>query len=113
MLTGQEMRVGDYTLKMAGLREGQTANYQYGQVFLEAYKDGKLLRTLKPEKRDFAWQQSTTTVGLYSTQKEDLYVVFYGMSEFKMRDQGTRESSGFWVWFGSAIMFLGTGNSRQ
>lgn len=107
--TGQEMRIGNYTLKMAGLREGQTAQYQYGQVFLEAYKDGKLLRTLKPEKRIFhAGGQSTTTVGLHSTPREDLYVVFTGMSEdSRCEIKAHVNPLVFWVWFGSAIMFLG------
>jgi cytochrome c-type biogenesis protein CcmF len=109
MMTGQEMKIGHYTLKMAGLREGQTANYQYGRVFLEAYKDGKLLCMLKPEKRTFnEGQQSTTTVGLYSTPKEDLYVVFTGMTEdSKCEIKAHVNPLVFWVWAGSAVMLLG------
>lgn len=109
MMTGQEMTIGDYTLKMAGLREGQTANYQYAQTFLEAYKEGKLLSTLKPEKRFFGeGQQSTTTVGLYSTPKEDLYVVFTGMTEdSKCEIKAHVNPLVFWVWAGSVVMMLG------
>jgi cytochrome c-type biogenesis protein CcmF len=111
LTTGQEMRIGDYSLKMSGFREGQTSNYQYGQVILEAYRDGKLLRTLKPEKRIFKTgeQQSTTTVALYSTPKEDLYVVFAGISEAsKYQITAHVNPLVFWVWFGAAIMFIGT-----
>ncbi len=111
MTAGQEMRIGDYSLKMTGFREGQTANYQYGQVILEAYKGGKLIRTLRPEKRVFKTgeQQTTTTVALYSTPKEDLYVVFAGISETsKYLITAHVNPLVFWVWFGSAIMFAGT-----
>ncbi len=111
MTAGQEMSVGDYSLKMTGFREGQTANYQYGQVILEAYKNGRLIHTLKPEKRVFKTgeQQTTTTVALYSTPKEDLYVVFAGISEAsKYLITAHVNPLVFWVWFGSAIMFVGT-----
>ncbi len=111
LTTGQEMKIGDYSLKMTGYREGQTANYQYGQVILEAYKDGKPVRTLKPEKRIFKTgdQQSTTTVALYSTPREDLYVVFAGISEAsKYQITAHVNPLVFWVWLGAGIMFVGT-----
>jgi len=110
LATGQEMKVGDYTLKMAGYREGQTANYQYGQAVLEAYKGGKRIATLRPEKRFYSGseQQSTTTVGLHSTLKEDLYVVFAGISEnTKYEIKAHVNPLVFWIWFGSGILFLG------
>lgn len=110
LMPGQEMQIGDYALKMSGFREGQTANYQYGQVILEAYKDGRLIRTLKPEKRLFKTgeQQSTTTVALYSTPKEDLYVVFAGKSvDSKCEIKAHVNPLVFWVWLGSAIMVFG------
>jgi cytochrome c-type biogenesis protein CcmF len=110
LTTGEELKIGDYSIKMAGFQEGQTPNYQYGRVILEAYKDGKLVRTLKPEKRIFktSEQQSITTVALYSTPKEDLYVVFAGMSnDSKCEVAAHLNPLVFWVWFGSAIMVIG------
>jgi cytochrome c-type biogenesis protein CcmF len=110
LATGQEMRIGDYTLKMAGFRQGQTANYQYGQAVLEAYKNGNRISTLKPEKRIYQSneQQSTTTVALHSTLKEDLYVVFAGISgDSKCEIKAYVNPLVFWLWFGSAIMVLG------
>jgi cytochrome c-type biogenesis protein CcmF len=111
LTAGQEMKIGDYSLKMAGFHQGQTSNYQYGQVVLNAYKDGKLVRTLKPEKRIFKTgeQQATTTVALYSTPKEDLYVVFAGISETSKYEITAHVNPlVFWVWFGAAIMFIGS-----
>jgi cytochrome c-type biogenesis protein CcmF len=109
--TGQEMTVGEYSLRMAGFRQGQTANYQYGQVTLEAYKNGKHVGTLHPEQRLFAASggQTTTTVALHSTPKEDLYVVLAGVSEDSVICQikAFVNPLVFWVWVGSAIMIFG------
>jgi len=111
--TGEEFRIGDYTLKMAGYQEGQTANYDYGKVSLDVYKNGDKIRTLTPEKRLFKTGsgQTTTSVALYSTPKEDLYVVFAGIGA----DGQTCEIKAnvnplvYWIWFGAALMILGTG----
>jgi cytochrome c-type biogenesis protein CcmF len=108
--TQQEMRIGDYTLKMAGIREGQTKTYHYGQAVLEAYKNGTLISTLRPEKRVYngSDQKTTTIVALHSTPKEDLYVVFAGISEdSKCEIKAYVNPLVFWVWVGSGIMILG------
>lgn len=109
---GQEMQIGSYSLRLTGYKEGDTANYQYAQVTLEASRGGKLIRTMTPEKRIYKAgdQQSTTEIALHSTPREDLYVVFSGPAN---------EGNGyeihafvnplvFWVWLGSLIMVLGT-----
>ena len=108
MRTGDEMRIGGYTLKMAGLREGQTADYRFGELHLEAYKNGRLIQTLKPERRVYDGQ-STTTVGVYSTPKEDMYVVYAGMTEDMRCEVKARVNPlVFWVWAGSILMLAGT-----
>ena len=109
---GQEFGIGDYSLKMTGYQEGQTPNYEYGKVVLDVFKNGREVRTMKPEMRVFKTgsRQTTTTVALYSTPKEDLYVVYAGMSN----DGSTFEIKAyvnplvFWIWVGAAIMILGT-----
>ena len=107
--TGDEMRVGSYTLKMAGLREGPMEDYQFGELHIEAYKNGKLIKTLKPERRVYDGRQTTTMVGLYSTPKEDLYVVYTGMTEDMRCEVKARVNPlVFWVWIGSILLFLGT-----
>ncbi|MDR1728777.1 MAG: heme lyase CcmF/NrfE family subunit [Acidobacteriota bacterium] len=109
MRTGQEMRVGGYTLKMAGFREGVQGTYQFGELYLEAYKDGKPLGTLRPERRLYDGGQSTTTVGLRSTPLEDLYVVYTGTDADGRREVKARVNPlVFWVWAGAALMFAGT-----
>ena len=109
---GEAMQIGRYTLKMVDYKEEDTPNYQNAIVKIEAYKDGKLFRTLFPEKRVYkAGDQATTTeVELHSTPREDLYVVFAGPSN----DGKGYEIHAFvnplvfWVWFGALIMILGT-----
>ena len=109
MRTGEEMRVGGYTLKMAGLREGSRNDHIFGELHIEAYKNGRLIQTLKPEKRVYDGRQTTTTVGIYSTPKEDLYVVYTGMTEDQRCEVKARVNPlVFWVWAGSALMFFGT-----
>jgi cytochrome c-type biogenesis protein CcmF len=112
MAEGDELKIGDYTLKLTKYEQGETPNYTYGVTWLDAYKDGKLLRTMKPEKRIYkiGEGQSTTMVSLRSTPKEDLYTVFNGVAndgrgyEIKAHVNPLV----FWLWFGSAVMFFGT-----
>lgn len=108
---GDEMQVGDYSLKLSGFNEGETPNYQYGRLTVEAYRNGRLVRTMKPEKRIYktGQQQSTTTVALYSTPKEDLYLIFAGISDDGSKYEITARVNPlvFWIWFGAAVMVLG------
>ncbi len=111
LVTGQEMSVGGYVLKMTGYHEGETPTYQYASVTVEAYRDGKLVRTLKPERRVFKGDnpQATTVVALHSTPKEDLYLVFGGMTEDSKAEIAAHVNPlVFWIWFGAAIMVLGS-----
>jgi cytochrome c-type biogenesis protein CcmF len=110
--SGQKMEVGHYSLKMEDLRQGETVNYHYQQVVLSAYKDGKLADTLFPERRIYkaGEQQSTTSVALRSTPKEDLYVVISGMSNDGSNCEITAHVNPlvFWIWVGGALMIFGT-----
>lgn len=108
---GQEMKIGDYTLKMKGYNEGRTTNYIYGRVTLDAYRSGKLVVAMEPEKRLYqaGQQQMTTEVALHSTPREDLYVVFSGGSAGgKYEITAHLNPLVWWLWAGSVILVLGT-----
>jgi cytochrome c-type biogenesis protein CcmF len=109
---GEEMKIGRYTLKLTDYKEADTANYRSGTVTLQAFRDDRLVRTLRPERRAYRAgdQQTTTEVALYSTPKEDLYAVFAGTSEDGRRFQINAFVNPlvWWVWFGAGVMFLGT-----
>jgi cytochrome c-type biogenesis protein CcmF len=112
MTPGDELKIGDYTLKMQKYEEGETPNYVFGVVHLDAYKNGKFLRTMKPEKRSYKTgdQQTTTEVALRSTPKEDLYTVFNGFSNDRRgyEIKALVNPLVFWLWFGWAVMVFGT-----
>ncbi len=112
MAPGDEMKIGHYTLKLDSYKDGDTPNYQYGIATIKAYKDGKLIRTLKPEKRSYkaGEGQSTTEVALHSTPVEDLYLVLAGPSSDgqKYEIKAYVNPLVFWLWFGAAVMVFGT-----
>ena len=55
-------------------------------------------------------EQSTTIVALHSTPREDLYVVFAGMTEDSKAEIAAHVNPlVFWIWFGAAIMMAGAG----
>jgi cytochrome c-type biogenesis protein CcmF len=110
---GDTITIGAYTLKVTDFKQGQTPNYEYGNVVLQAFKDGKFVRTMMPEKRIYKTGesgQSTTIVALRSTPKEDLYIVFAGMSSDNRKYEIKAHVNPlvFWLWAGAGIMFLGT-----
>jgi cytochrome c-type biogenesis protein CcmF len=103
------MSIGSYVLKLTGYEEGQAQNYKFGRPTLEVYQDGKLVRTMKPERRVYKTsEQPTTVVALHSTPKEDLYVVFSGTAEDSKAEIAARVNPlVYWIWVGSAIMLAG------
>jgi cytochrome c-type biogenesis protein CcmF len=109
---GDEMQVGRYMLRVTDYQEADTPNYQAATLTMDAYKDGKFLRTMKPQKRAYKHgdQQVTTEVEVYSTAKEDLYVVFTGPTQDRKAYEITAFVNPlvFWVWAGAVIMVLGT-----
>jgi cytochrome c-type biogenesis protein CcmF len=62
---GDTMKVGRYTLKVADLTQGETADYQWDTAILEVSKDGKSLGILEPTRRFYKIaQQGTAEVAL-------------------------------------------------
>jgi len=109
---GEEMKIGRYTLRLTDYREADRANYRAGTVTLVAFKEGGRLGELRPERRAYRTGegQVTTEVALRSSPREDLYVVFAGVSG----DGGAFEIHAFvnplvwWLWFGAGVLVVGT-----
>lgn len=79
MQLGQTMQIGPYTLQLQGFDTKPEKNYTAERMIVEVLRDNKPLMMLYPEKRKFATtDQNGTMVAIYSTLKEDLYVVFAG-----------------------------------
>jgi cytochrome c-type biogenesis protein CcmF len=112
MRVGDTMQIGPYTLMLQGADSKPEQNYTAQRMLLEALRDNQPVMMLFPEKRRFAGnnQENGTMVAIYSTWKEDLYVVFAGM------DPDTREPviHAFlnplvkWIWFGGVVVVFGT-----
>jgi len=78
---------------------------------VEVLKDHKPVMILFPERRNFpAGEESGTMVAIYSTLREDLYVVYAGVN------QGSDVPTIHvflnplvkWVWFGGIVVVMGT-----
>ena len=109
---GETIAIGDYTLKVVDYHVGDTPNYVYGDVSVQAFKNGMFVSTLTPEKRIYKTgeKQSTTAVAIRSTPAEDLYVVFAGLANDRQKFELNVHLNPlvFWVWLGAVVMFVGT-----
>src|SRR5215212_7230742 len=113
MAFGDTVEIGGYSVRLAGVREVAGPNYiaQRGEV--ELSKDGRLLRTLAPEKRLYgSSQMPMTETAIDSGFTRDLYV---SMGE---RLDGAGPSAAWsvrvyykpfvvWIWGGCLLMALG------
>ena len=108
---GDTMTLNQYTLRVENLRSVDLANYNSRYAIVGLYENGEKVAVMYPEQRFyFASEQQTTEPSIRSTLKEDLYVVFAGVS----RD-GTRvimqvylNPLVMWVWIGGIVLGLGT-----
>jgi cytochrome c-type biogenesis protein CcmF len=78
---------------------------------VEVMKDGKPLMMLYPERRFFQTnEQSGTMVAIYSTLRDDLYVVYAGQSPDNQAPviHAYLNPLVKWIWLGGVIVVLGT-----
>jgi cytochrome c-type biogenesis protein CcmF len=108
---GQSMQVGPYTLVLQSYDTKAEKNYTASRLIVEVLRDNKPMMMLYPEKRKFATaEQPGTMVAIYSTLKEDLYVVYAG-------DSGETQLPVVhaylnplvkWIWLGGVVVVFGT-----
>jgi cytochrome c-type biogenesis protein CcmF len=80
-------------------------------MIVEVWRDNKPLMMLYPERRFFqSNEQSGTMVAIYSTLREDLYVVYAGESPETQRPviHAFLNPLVKWIWFGGVVVVLGT-----
>jgi cytochrome c-type biogenesis protein CcmF len=112
---GDIFRARQYDMRVENIDVRQGPNYtaQFAQVAL--YEDGRKVANMRPEWRKYSGrdQQGTTEVAIYSTLKEDLYLVFQGaqrspegilLGDFTVYYNPLV----MWVWIGGAVLSFGT-----
>jgi cytochrome c-type biogenesis protein CcmF len=112
MHPGDQMSIGPYTLLCQEFETRQGPNFQAERATLEVMRDAKPLMMLYPERRFFSTgnNETGTMVSIYSTFREDLYVVYAGRDP----ETGAPVLHAYlnplvkWIWFGGVILVLGT-----
>src|SRR5271165_6367509 len=112
MNIGDSMKLGPYTLVLQSADTKAERNYTAQRMIVEVLKDNKQIMMLYPEKRQFqgAEQQSGTMVAIYSTLREDVYVVYAGMDP----ETNVPVIHAFlnplvkWIWLGGVWVVMGT-----
>jgi cytochrome c-type biogenesis protein CcmF len=111
MQVGQTMQIGPYSLLLQGFDSKPEKNYTAQRMLVEVLRDKKPIMMLYPERRHFSTnEQNGTMVAIYSTLKEDLYVVYAGDSP----DTQVPVLHAYlnplvkWIWLGGAVVVFGT-----
>ena len=111
MQVGQTMQIGPYSLLLQGFDSRPEKNYTAQRMLVEVLRDKKPIMMLYPEKRHFATnEQNGTMVAIYSTLKQDLYVVYAGDSPDTQLPvlHAYLNPLVKWIWLGGAVVVFGT-----
>lgn len=112
MNIGESVKLGPYTLVLQSADTKVDKNYTAQRMIVEVLKDNKQIMLLYPEKRQFQGneQAAGTMVAIYSTLREDLYVVYAGMDP----EANLPVIHAFlnplvkWIWLGGVWVVMGT-----
>ncbi len=112
MNIGDSLKLGPYTLVLQSGDTKVDKNYTAQRMIIEVLKGNKQIMLLYPEKRQFQGteQAAGTMVAIYSTLREDLYVVYAGMDP----EANVPVIHAFlnplvkWIWLGGVWVVMGT-----
>ena len=106
---GDTMKVGNYTLRVVDLTDGDTANYQWEKATLEVSKNGESLGTLEPTRLFYkSSQQATAEIALRTRLNEDLYINYAAHEGNKATLQAYVFPLVTWIWIGAIVLIFGT-----
>ena len=113
MGVGDTMSIREYTLRMDTLGLEDTANYEGQKAAISLFEYGTKVANLYPERRLYKAgqeQQPTSEVAIYSTAKNDMYVVMAGSTPDgrKAIMQVFYNPLTMWVWIGGIVLVIGT-----
>jgi cytochrome c-type biogenesis protein CcmF len=111
MKLGSTLQIGRYDLLLQSFESHPERNYTAERMIIEVSENNKPKMMLYPERRFFPTnEESGTMVAIYSTLRDDLYVVYSGQSP----DGQTPVIHAYlnplvkWIWLGGAIVVMGT-----
>ena len=109
MKEGESVQLKDYLLIFRGLESEETDGYTSVYTNLDIYRNGELVSQLKPEKRFYPKQeQPNTEVVIYSTFKEDFYVILAGWDDEGATIKVYINPLIIWIWLGGIVIVFGT-----
>src|SRR5499425_250474 len=111
MPVGSTVKIRNYELLLQSMDQKQEKNYVADRMILEVMKDNKPVMMLYPERRNFPTnQESGTMVAIFSTLREDLYVVYAGINPATNLPTLHAFINPLvkWVWWGGMVVVMGT-----
>jgi cytochrome c-type biogenesis protein CcmF len=111
MQIGSTLQMGPYSLLLQNFDTKQEKNYTAERMIIEVSRNNQPVMMLYPERRVFpANQASGTMVAIYSTLKQDLYVVYAGQNPETQAPVVHVYLNPLvkCIWFGGVIVVLGT-----
>lgn len=106
---GDSYTLGDYDIRLANVENIEGPNYFSTMAFLEVRKDGELLTTMTPEKRNYpVAAMPTTEAAIDSSVWRDLYLVIGDQQQnggWAVRSY--IEPFTVWLWGGVLLMAFG------
>jgi len=109
MAQGDTLAIAGYSLRLMGMREATGPNYSAIVGEIELSRDGRLLKTLRPEKRTyFSSQMPMTEAAIDPGLTRDIYVSIgepLGGGAWSVRVYVKPFID--WIWGGTLLMALG------
>ncbi len=107
---GESTRIGPWGITLQDLPAGETPVYEWLGAQLLVSKHDEPVGIYQPRRQfDRATGQATSEVRRHATFREDIYLVFSGMTtDGRATIHVYRNPLVRWVWIGGFIMFLGT-----
>jgi cytochrome c-type biogenesis protein CcmF len=108
---GDTLKLGSYSFRLTDLKKDNNPNHASTVATVEVSRDGRFLQHMYPEQRFYhASQQPTTEVAIRPQWKEDVYVVFAGMSNDGQKPviHAYLNPLVNWVWLGTFVVVFGT-----
>jgi len=107
---GDKMTIGNYELICRSYTEDENANEFSQWAIIDVNQNGKKITSMTPQRLLYkASQQPSTKPDIYTTFKEDLYLVYEGQTDKGLPViKAHLNPMVIWIWIGAWVMVLGT-----